>query len=396
MENERKDAGSGLRCASQFRSQNRKSFDASTVTSRGSDRAEQPLSVNELELLKPVSRSFYISIRLLPRALREPVALAYLLARTSDTIADSSTVAVEKRIELLDRFAAGIAGKDEAIGRELGEVLASPQDPSIRAGLADSASAGLRYDESPGMTEGEKTLLESAEAVLRALENLSPEDQRDVRELLAIITRGQRQDLTRWRGGLTAVANADELRDYTYLVAGCVGEFWTRICFRKVQSFTARDEADMLELGRDYGRGLQLVNILRDLPADLRHGRCYLPEEKLTAHGLRAEELLEPANETRFRPLYNSYLERAQAHLLAGWEYTKALPRGCARVRLACAWPILIGLETLKLLRRENVLDVLNEHISQLRKFKACLEKENYSYLQELIENANKIKRIIR
>jgi prephenate dehydrogenase len=45
---------------------------------------------------------------------------------------------------------------------------------------------------------------------------------------------------------------------------------------------------------------------------------------------------------------------------------------------------------------RENVLDVLNEHISQLRKFKACLEKENYEYLKELIEDANKIKRIIK
>jgi prephenate dehydrogenase len=45
---------------------------------------------------------------------------------------------------------------------------------------------------------------------------------------------------------------------------------------------------------------------------------------------------------------------------------------------------------------RENVLDVLNEHISQLRKFKSCLEKENYTYLAELIENANKIKRILK
>ena len=45
---------------------------------------------------------------------------------------------------------------------------------------------------------------------------------------------------------------------------------------------------------------------------------------------------------------------------------------------------------------RENVLDVLNEHISQLRKFKSCLEKENYEYLQELIENANRIGRIIK
>jgi prephenate dehydrogenase len=45
---------------------------------------------------------------------------------------------------------------------------------------------------------------------------------------------------------------------------------------------------------------------------------------------------------------------------------------------------------------RENVLDVLNEHISQLRKFKASLEKENYEYLVELIENANRIKKIIK
>ena len=45
---------------------------------------------------------------------------------------------------------------------------------------------------------------------------------------------------------------------------------------------------------------------------------------------------------------------------------------------------------------RENVLDVLNEHITQLRKFKSCLEKENYDYLLELISDANKIRRIIK
>jgi prephenate dehydrogenase len=45
---------------------------------------------------------------------------------------------------------------------------------------------------------------------------------------------------------------------------------------------------------------------------------------------------------------------------------------------------------------RENVLDVLNEHITQLRKFKSCLEKENYTYLQELIEQANGIRRILK
>ncbi len=45
---------------------------------------------------------------------------------------------------------------------------------------------------------------------------------------------------------------------------------------------------------------------------------------------------------------------------------------------------------------KENVLDVLNEHITQLRKFKSALEKDNYEYLEELIRNANKIRGILR
>jgi farnesyl-diphosphate farnesyltransferase len=314
--------------------------------------------VNELELLKPVSRSFYISIRLLPRALREPVALAYLLARTSDTIADSSAADVEKRIELLDRFARAIAGKDQAIGEELGQLLVSQRDPSVRAGLAVSASAGLRREESLGMTEGEKALLQSVEAILRALANLSPEDQRDVRELLAIITRGQRHDLTRWRNGVVALANAEELREYAYLVAGCVGEFWTRVCFRKVPSFTPRAEADMLELGTNYGRGLQLVNILRDAGSDLRAGRCYFPEDELRAANLSAPDLLNvPAD---FLPIYSRWIAEARAGLDAGLEYSIAI--NPPRVRVATVLPALIGVRTLSLIE-ESGLEALRTRV---------------------------------
>jgi len=62
-------------------------------------------------------------------------------------------------------------------------------------------------------------------------------------------------------------------------------------------------------------------------------------------------------------------------------------------VRLAKSSPAMWG--PIFMQNRENVLDVLNEHIMQLRKFKSCLEKENYAYLQELMENANKIRRIL-
>lgn len=69
----------------------------------------------------------------------------------------------------------------------------------------------------------------------------------------------------------------------------------------------------------------------------------------------------------------------------AGFESTVRLAKSNAAMWV----PVLMQ-------NRENVLDVLNEHLAQLRKFKACLEKENTGYLQELIENANKIKRIIK
>jgi farnesyl-diphosphate farnesyltransferase len=305
--------------------------------------------VNELELLKPVSRSFYISIRLLPRPLRQPVALAYLLARTSDTIADSSVANVEKRIELLDRFARAVGRKDEGVGEELKQMLLSKHvssEPAPRRRKTVAQPAGT-----PGSTEGERALLESADTILRWLENLSSGDQRDVRELLGIITRGQQQDLARWAAGLKGLANADELREYTYFVAGCVGEFWTRVCFRKVQSFTARIETDMLELGTKYGRGLQLVNILRDAGDDLRAGRCYFPEDELRAAGLSAADLLNAP--PQFLPIYLRWIAEARAGLDAGVEYSIAI--NPPRVRVATVLPALIGLRTLALIEESGL-----------------------------------------
>lgn len=63
-------------------------------------------------------------------------------------------------------------------------------------------------------------------------------------------------------------------------------------------------------------------------------------------------------------------------------------------VRLAKSNPVTWA--SIFMQNRENVLDVLNEHISQLRKFKACLEKENVDYLMSLMDNANRIKRILK
>ena len=97
-------------------------------------------------------------------------------------------------------------------------------------------------------------------------------------------------------------------------------------------------------------------SILRDLPRDLRMGRCYLPREDLAALGLTPTDLLDPPSLARLRPLLVDLLRATLAHYDEGWAYTRAVPRREWRLRLACAWPLLIGLQTLDLVARAESL----------------------------------------
>jgi farnesyl-diphosphate farnesyltransferase len=130
-------------------------------------------------------------------------------------------------------------------------------------------------------------------------------------------------------------------------VAGCVGEFWTRLCFAHLGDFAERAEPEMHEMGRRYGQGLQLVNILRDAGEDLRNGRCYFPVDELDSLGVVPREILSvPA---RVVPVLNKWRMKAEEGIRAGIEYACAIRN--RRVRFATALPALIGARTLALLR---------------------------------------------
>ena len=114
----------------------------------------------------------------------------------------------------------------------------------------------------------------------------------------------------------------------------------------------------MKELGVGFGKALQLTNVLRDVPKDLRIGRCYLPQDELTRLGITPEELLEPGAGASARPLLVKGIETALGHFSTAEEYLLAIPRLCLRLRLAVLWPVLIGLATLaRLARNEHWLD---------------------------------------
>ena len=76
-------------------------------------------------ILKGVSRSFYLSLRFLPSEVRDTLSFAFLLCKIADTIADTELIPVEERLDVLCRY------------RDRLEILRSPQDDKI--GVPSSA-----------------------------------------------------------------------------------------------------------------------------------------------------------------------------------------------------------------------------------------------------------------
>jgi farnesyl-diphosphate farnesyltransferase len=268
-------------------------------------------------LLKGVSRSFYISVRFLPKRIRLTIALGYLLARATDTVADTNRLPPAERIRVLERLLGSVAdGKMLDMGDLTACLMAQANGP-------------------------EKVLLGNIQRVLQFLPAIPREHRELLNDVLTKIVRGQTLDIERFesRAGIHGLADDSALEEYTYLVAGSVGEFWTKVCCLEWPGYARLPEAELLVLGKDFGKGLQLINILRDYPADLEAGRSYLPISNL-------EEVA--ANVTLARPEWERWRRRALSYLEAAWKYLTAVRP--PRVRFACAVPLFIGIRTLLLL----------------------------------------------
>ena len=291
-------------------------------------------------LLKGVSRSFYLTIRVLPRPVREPIQLAYLLARAADTIADTDALPSINRQQHLKRFRARLESKS-----------IEPLDV-----INDAIGARLHQD------DAETELLQSLSHLFDLLDNLPEDDQRNIQKTVDTLVRGMEFDLTTFpvpeSGRIGALNTLDDLDRYTYLVAGCVGEFWTDVMIAHDPAVREWDRERMADLGVRFGKALQMTNVIRDVPKDLRAGRCYVPREMLESVGLTPEDLLSPDAIETARPLLTALVRRALDLYVSAEEYILATPRRSARLRLAMIWPVLIGLATLDLLLRSpNWLD---------------------------------------
>lgn len=275
-------------------------------------------------LLAAVSRSFYLSLRFLPPPVRAPLSVSYLLARAADTVADVTASPAAARLELLEKFRPALA---EGPDRDFLKAV------STFAGGVDHA--------------GEKELLQRLPECFTQLKKLPPATQDCVRRVMGHILDGMILDLRRFPTSepLRSLTTDAELDEYTWLVAGCVGEFWTEICALELPGVFREAPETMKHLGGRYGKGLQLINILRDQPGDAAIGRCYLPAQSLHAAGLEGE-ITWPAKDWRaWQNVRKDLVARARLFLSDGWKYAASLRS--IRLRFATLMPLLIGEGTL-------------------------------------------------
>jgi len=283
------------------------------------------------QVLKGVSRSFYLSLQMLPGPMRGAASLGYLLARISDTIADAAAASTEMRLNALKQFQQAM---------EVGSDL--PRWPiSLLNAILDSR---------------ERHLMECTGEVMAWFGQMPMVEAELIRGVVMTIIGGQTLDLERFgnASGDQPVALVDEaeLDDYTWRVAGCVGEFWTKLGLTTMgAAFSHAPEDELLRQGIAYGKGLQLVNILRDISADLAVGRCYLPVGN-------------PKDLAALLECHEVWRARATAYLQEGLSYAGKL--NSRRLRAASVMPAWIGQMTLDRIRGAD-WETLESHVKVSR-----------------------------
>lgn len=274
-------------------------------------------------ILRGVSRTFEISIRLLPGELRRSVRCAYLLCRIADTVEDAAPFPADQKATLFDLMHRGFDGADAA--------------ERFRAALIGIPGDSAHVE-----------LAERADAVFAVWRSLAPRYQAPVRRWVGEMVIGMRRIVLEHPAGVR-LRTMEEYHDYCYVVAGTVGHMLTELWRAHSPAIDADTYAALDARARAFGEALQTVNILKDVAVDAeRENAIYVPDALLRAHGSSHDGILDPARETANHAALSVLIALAWKNLDTARDYLLHLPRRTLAARVFCALPLLYAYATLR------------------------------------------------
>jgi len=315
-----------------------------------------------IEALPKVSRTFAPTIRLLPKGLDMPVTVAYLLFRIADTVEDSHYLTVEQKREMLTVYA--------------------------RIFSTDSTQATDEFlnmiNSLPNETDDDQ-LVYDLKKVLAVFYTFSETVQNQIGKWVVEMSIGMKkyaQELKKRR--FTFLKTMPELEEYTYYVAGTVGYLLTELFSYSSKKITPQLKGKLEQFAESFGKGLQMVNIIRDMATDLRRGQSYIPDELLKKYQLTRDSIFEQKNAARAEMMFNELIQNAVKHLDRAVKYILLIPKEETRIRLFCLLPLFWAMRTLQKIQ-ENTLDLLKKE--KIKISRSSIRKEFWVALINMRSN---------
>ncbi len=277
------------------------------------------------DMLQGVSRTFALTIPQLPAELALVVGNAYLLCRIADTVEDTPSLDVAAKDAFAQHWIAVVEGHApaEAFSRELARLLdtRTPAD--------------------------EQRLIAGADAVMRVTRTFSPAQQAALARCIRIMAQGMAE--FQRSASLSGLPDMAALDRYCYVVAGVVGEMLTELFCLQIPALAVRREP-LTALAVSFGQGLQMTNILKDAWEDRQRGVCWLPQDRLAAHGV---DWMNP-DASQFSAALEELLGHTRGHLDAAMRYIELIPLTEPGIRKFCAWAVGMAVLTLRNLHQRQ------------------------------------------
>jgi farnesyl-diphosphate farnesyltransferase len=320
----------------------------------------QRTSQSDLEyqerLLPGVSRTFALTIPVLPEALAAVVTNAYLLCRLADTIEDDVGLDNEQKSVFHKRFVAVVNGTEPA------EPFAEALLPLL----------------SPRCLPDERELVRNAAKVIRITHSFSELEQKALTRCVSIMCSGMPK--FQRNKSLDGLEDLDEMNAYCYFVAGVVGEMLTELfCLYCPELQKERDQ--MMRLAVSFGQGLQMTNILKDIWDDRQSNTCWLPRSLFNGQDFELRHLEEQHLSETFVCGLNELVGVAHGHLRNALDYTCMIPKREIGLRRFCLWAIGLAVLTLRNIHRNPAFRSGTEVKVSRRTVKATIVTTNLTLM---------------
>lgn len=262
---------------------------------------------------------------------------AYLLCRIIDTVEDEPRLSPTQKENFSRQFVRVVRGEEDA------EAFSAALAPLLSEATLPSA-----HD-----------LIRETAAVLAVTKSLSREHRAALEHCSCVMADGMVE--FQRRSPSFGLADQAAMDRYCYHVAGIVGEMLTEFFVMHVPELASRKQ-EMMALGRSFGQGLQMTNILKDLWDDLDRGYCWLPRSVFLEAGFDLDELRSrPCASERHQHPGSAFAEgldtlvaTAHGHLANALTYTLHLPTRESGLRTFCGWTLAMALLTLGKIRRSR------------------------------------------